>query len=92
MQTIFDWELIKTRALSFMWSLLSLAGTALTAMLLSPDFANIVTNNFGTGATGMLILMVVTELVKHLRNMRALNVGRGKFGSVQLARDNATLI
>lgn len=75
-------NLIKTRLISFGYSLLSLILTAFVGVLASPDFATLVQTNFGGGITATLILLVVTELVKHLRNVKVINklgkVGGGK--------------
>lgn len=87
-----DYQLIKARLISFGWSLLSLVVTTITGMLLSQDFAHIVVANFGDGAVGSLILLSVTELVKHLRNLRVINTAAARFGSRAAGRETVTLI
>jgi len=91
-----NYELLKARAISFSWSVLSLVGTTLVAMLVSPEFVALVTQHFGEGVTGSLILMAVTELVKHFRNVRVLGKATRYFGSDSRgqaeARASVTLI
>ena len=87
---MFDFNLIKIRIVSFAWSLLSLAGTALLAMFLSTDFAALVAQHFGEGATSTLILLAITEVVKHLRNLRVI-AGAHRLGGAA-ARAQVTLI
>lgn len=65
-------KLINARIISFGWSFLSLLGTSLLGMLLSPEFADIVVQNFGEGFVSTLTLLVVTEVVKHSRNLSVL--------------------
>lgn len=74
-----NWDLYKLRLISFGWSVLSLVTTVVVGALASPEFATIVTQHFGTGAVSMLVLMGVTELVKHVRNVRVLNTA-GRVG------------
>ena len=76
-------ELITIRLKSFGFSLLGVAITGVLGFLSSADFATLVSTNFGEGAATTLVLLVVTEVVKHLRNLSVLK----KFGatkSVQL--------
>lgn len=87
-----DYQLIKARLISFGWSLLSLVITTVAGMLLSSDFAHIVQANFGDGATGALVLLVVTEVAKHLRNLHVINAMAERVGSRAAARERITLI
>lgn len=64
--------LIKARLISFGWSFLSLVGTTIAGVLVSPDFATLITHNFGQGLVSTLILLAVTEGVKHLRNLKVM--------------------
>ena len=61
-------DLIAMRFKSFGWSLLMFVVGAIAAAFASPDFAALVNEHFGGSALGTLILLVVTELVKHARN------------------------
>lgn len=62
-------QLWNVRVKSFGFSLLGLAITSLLGFLVSEDFATLVKTNFGEGLTGTLVLLLVTESVKHLRNL-----------------------
>lgn len=85
------YELIKVRIISFGWECLSFFGTALIAALASPEFSAIITAHFGETILGSLVLLAVSGLVKHLRNMRALAVAGRRFGSSR-ALEEVTLI
>lgn len=84
-------QLIKARLISFGWSILSLVGTTIAGVLLSPDFAALVTQNFGQGVVSTLILLAVTELVKHVRNVQVLKSAEASFGSAH-GSENVILI
>lgn len=64
-----NYVLLKTRLVSFGWSVLGLAVSTLAGMFFSSDFAALVMANFGQGLLGSAILMGVTEFAKHLRNL-----------------------
>lgn len=83
-------ELIKVRVLSFFYSVASLILTALAGLLLSPEFATVVQEHWGSGVVGMVILMAVTELAKHIRNVRV--VGKARRISGYADRENVTII
>lgn len=65
-------QLIKARVLSFSYSLATLVGLSIIGVLTSPDFSALVQQHFGDGASSMLILLVVSEGVKHVRNLKVL--------------------
>lgn len=65
-------ELWKVRLVSFGWSCLSFFATGLVTMLASDDFRALIENNFGGSVFGTLLVLLVTELVKHLRNTQLL--------------------
>ncbi len=73
-------NLIKARLISFFWSIVTLIGTTVAAVLVSPAFQAIVAEHFGSGALGTLILLLVTEAVKHERNLHVLKVSARRFG------------
>ena len=64
-----DSQLIKIRLVSFGYGLASLLGLAVIGVLLSPDFAALVKANFGDGVVSMFVLLLVPEVIKHLRNL-----------------------
>lgn len=65
-------NLIKIRVVSFLMEAgVYLLGTLLTA-LVSPAFQQIVTEHYGTGIVATVILLTVTGVVKHLRNLAVL--------------------
>jgi hypothetical protein len=84
-------ELLWVRLVSFAYSFAGLAITAIGGVVLSPDFAALVQQNFGNGALTALALLVVTELAKHARNLAVLGAAERRFGSAG-ARQNVTLI
>ena len=63
-------ELIALRVKSFLFELGSLVGVGLVGVFLSPEFQALVTTHAGTGVVGSLIVLVVTGLVKHVRNIK----------------------
>lgn len=63
---------LKVRLISFGYSLLSLVGVAIVGVFTSQDFAVLVTQHFGQGIISTLILLAVTEAVKHIRNLSVL--------------------
>lgn len=62
-------DLIKVRLVSFGWSFVSLVVLALAGVLMSSEFRNLLTANFGEGLFTSFLLLVIPELVKHLRNL-----------------------
>lgn len=80
-------DLLKARLISFGYSLAALAITTLATMLLSSDFAQLVIANFGDGVLGSLVLLGVTELAKHLRNLAVIKSAGGIVGGAQSARE-----
>lgn len=75
-------DLIKARILSFIWSVFAFLLTGVAGLLLSADFQAIVAKHWGTGVSGMLVLMLVTEVAKHLRNLRVVGKMRAQHGLV----------
>ena len=61
-------DLIKVRAVSFFYGFVSLVGLAITGVLLSPEFSALVKDNFGNSALTGFLLLVIPEMVKHVRN------------------------
>lgn len=86
-----DTQLIKARLISFGLSLLSLVGTTIAGVLLSSDFAALVTQHFGQGAVSTLILLAVTELVKHVRNIQVIK-SAASLGSTGNTKEGVILI
>lgn len=78
----FDFELLKIRAVSFGYDALSLLLTVLVATMASPQFSDLVTQHFGDTALGGIALIVVANLVKHLRNLDIVQ----KVGSIEGAK------
>lgn len=65
----FDLHLLKIRAISFGYDAVSLLLTVLVATLASPQFADIVNEHFASTGFAGIILIVIANLVKHLRNL-----------------------
>ena len=76
-------KLISVRIKSFVVSLCAYAVIGITAFLASPDFASLVTEHFGNTAITSLVLLVVPEVAKHLRNLVAIKK-LGAIGEVEL--------
>lgn len=69
-------DLLQIRWKSFLYESLSLVLTAVVGVLVSPEFQALVTAHFGESVVGGVILLVVTGVVKHLRNKKVLkNIG-----------------
>lgn len=66
-------DLIKIRVRSFFYELGALVLTLLGGLLLSDDFATIITNNFGETVLTSIVLLAVTALGKHIRNVKLVN-------------------
>lgn len=64
-----NYELLKLRAVAFGYEAASLFLSVFVAVLASPDFAALVTTHFGDTVLGGVLLLVLTGLVKHLRNL-----------------------
>lgn len=72
-------DLITVRLKSFGYSLLAFAVTGVLGFLVSPEFSALVTENFGDSVATTLVLLIVPEVVKHLRNLSVVS----KFGSTR---------
>lgn len=72
-------NLKKIRVKSFFVELTVLIGAGLGGVLLSPEFLGLVTKHFGDTALVGLGMLVLTGVVKHLINLRAVK----KLGSDQ---------
>lgn len=79
-------EQISIRLKSFGYSLLSMAVLAVLGFLASSDFTALITQNFGESAFTAIVLLVVPEAVKWLRNYL---LTQGMLGS---ATDRSKLI
>jgi len=64
--------LIKTRLISFAYGGGTLLLLALIAVLSSPEFQALVSEHAGTGFFGTVAVLLLMELVKHLRNLHVL--------------------
>lgn len=68
-----DFELIKTRVISFAYGLVTLVAGALLTQLLAvfsgPEFHALVVQYFGDGVTSAFIFLVVSQIVAHVRNL-----------------------
>lgn len=66
-------DLLKLRAISFFWELLSILSTAIAGYLLSDEFKALVTEHFGIGIAASIIFLITAEGAKHLRNLKVRN-------------------
>jgi hypothetical protein len=78
-----DEKLLLVRTKSFLYSLLGFTVVGVLGFLASPDFANLIVANFGESAVTSLVLLVVPEVVKHIRNLQAIKQFGGE-GEVDL--------
>lgn len=67
-----NFDLIKTRIVAFLYEAGVMIALSILGYLASQDFANLVTQNFGESIVGSLILLGVSGIVKHLRNLSVL--------------------
>ena len=67
-----DKVLIETRLKSFGYGIVTIIGLAVVSALSSPEILALITENFGNGTAGILVTLFVTEIVKHLRNLKVL--------------------
>lgn len=63
-------EKIVIRLKSFGYELLGLVITGLGGFLLSQDFADLVSTHFGETLTASIIMLAVSGVAKHLRNIK----------------------
>lgn len=77
-----DTNLIAIRLKSFGWEILGLAVTGLAGFLLSSDVQALINEHFGSTLAGSLIVLVVTGIGKHLRNVKLQN----QLGSASFVR------
>lgn len=78
-------NLIQIRVKAFLVQAGSLIGVALVGVFLSPDFKNLVIQNFGTGFSTSLIMLVVTGVVSHFSNLMAIKKAAGLGSSADTA-------
>jgi len=74
----------KIRLESFGWGLLSLVGTVLGGLLISPEFRSLISDNFGVTTATIVCTIVIPEVLKFFRNRHV----AGKLG----ATNNINLI
>lgn len=76
-----QYELLKARLVAFLYEAGTLVVLAICGALVSPEFSAAVTTHFGDGITGSLILLSVSGVVKHVRNMKVLAESGSDLGS-----------
>lgn len=67
-----DVDLITLRLKSFAYQAGSLIAVAVIGVLASPEFLELVQEAAGNGIIGALAVLLIPELVKHLRNLQVL--------------------
>lgn len=67
-----DFELIKVRAIAFLYQAGSFIALAVIGALISPEFRDIVTQHAGDGTIGFIILSAFDAAVKHVRNLQVI--------------------
>ena len=63
-------ELLSIRLKSFAFSLFGLALTGISGFLLSADVQKLIGEHFGNTIIGSLAVILVTEIAKHIRNVK----------------------
>lgn len=89
-QTTFD--LLAIRVKGFIYEAGTMLVLAVLAALTSPDFQALVTQHFGESLTSSIILLAVSGIVKHVRNVLTLNAAADTLGSFREAKQHVTLI
>jgi hypothetical protein len=74
-------KLWNTRIKSFLLSLGSLLLTGLVGVLVSDDFKNLVQEYAGSSVTGTIVMLLLSEGIKHLRNKIVIGKAIKTFGS-----------
>lgn len=88
-----QYPLIQARLVAFAYEAGTIIVLALCTALVSPEFAAAVTSNFGDGVTGSLILLVVSGVVKHVRNLNVIkNTDLGSTDGGTYKREPVVLI
>jgi len=67
-----NFDLVVIRLKAFGLELVGVGLTSVLAWFMSPAFQAMVTTHFGDSTVGVLLLLLVTGGVKHLRNKREL--------------------
>lgn len=86
------YDLIMARVIAFLYEAGTLIVLAVLGVLVSPEFQSVVTSHFGDSVTASLIMLAVTGLVKHVRNLSALKKAEEQLGSTDEARRSVILI
>lgn len=68
---------MSVRIKSFLWSLIGMVITAILGVFTSDEFAFLVDEHLGGTIIGAIVLLVVSEGAKHLRNLSVMK----KFGA-----------
>jgi hypothetical protein len=81
-----DTDLIKTRVISFVYEAGTLIALAIISALSSADMKEVITEHFGAGIAGTFAVLVLTGIVKQIRNVRVLkerSLGGIREGSIE---------
>lgn len=77
---MFDIELLKVRALSFLYEAAGMILFTVTGVLASGEFSQLVFSHFGETLTASTIMLAVLGIVKHLRNLALLKNWENRIG------------
>ena len=86
-----NYELIKARVIAFAYEAGTLITLAILGALASPEFQALVVSHFGEGLTASAILLFVTAIVKHVRNLNVLKKYEERVGGYA-SYDGPTMI
>lgn len=76
-----DYEIIKVRVISFAYSALAFFISIFASALASDDFRALVTAHLGTSIGGVVGLLLLDAVIKHLRNLKVLSDAEKEVGA-----------
>ena len=85
-------ELIKARVMGFTTEAGAIIVLIVLKLLVSPEFLEVVTEHFGTGLLGSIILLLLSGGVKHLLNLKTLEKAKERFGRIEDSEEPIILI
>lgn len=74
-------NLLALRVKSGAWTLVSMLIMAIAAYIVSPEFLTVLQDHTGSAMWGSLLVLLVPEIIKHIRNKIVIGRATKKFGS-----------
>lgn len=66
-------KLVMARLVAFMYEASTLVVMAFIGVLVSPEFLDLIAKHFGEGLLGSFLVLAITGIVKHVRNISVAN-------------------